>query len=76
MKASVSVVCYKSKILFNGEHPLMLQNPKDGKRKYQSLGISINPQYWNFAKCKPKVNCPNGDLIQKISRPTKVNLRI
>ncbi len=66
MNASVYVVCYKSKILSNGEHPLMLQISKDGKRKYQSLGISINPQYWDFSKCKPKANCPNGDLIQKI----------
>jgi hypothetical protein len=25
MNASISVVCYKSKTLSNGEHPLMLQ---------------------------------------------------
>ena len=46
MNASISVVCYKSKTLSNGENPLMLQISKNGKRKYQSLGVSINPVYW------------------------------
>ncbi|HZK98168.1 MAG TPA: Arm DNA-binding domain-containing protein [Prolixibacteraceae bacterium] len=62
----MSVVCYKSKTLSNGENPLMLQISKNGKRKYQSLGVSINPVYWDFIKGKPKPNCPNGELIQKI----------
>ena len=66
MNASISVVCYKSKTLSNGENPLMLQISKNGKRKYQSLGVSINPVYWDFIKGKPKPNCPNGELIQKI----------
>jgi len=66
MNASISVVCYKSKTLSNGDHPLMLQVSKDGKRKYQSLGISIDPKFWDFIKNKPKPNCPNGDLIQKV----------
>jgi len=38
MNATISVVCYKSKTLSNGEHPLMLRICKDGKKKYQSLG--------------------------------------
>lgn len=66
MKASISVVCYKSKTLSNGENPLMLQISKDGKRKYQSLGISLNPKFWDFNKNKPKPNCPDAELIQKI----------
>jgi hypothetical protein len=41
MNASISVVCYKSKTLSNGENPLMVQVSKNGKRKYQSLGVSI-----------------------------------
>ena len=45
MNATVNVVCYTSKILSNGEHPLMLRICKNGKKKYQSLGISINPKY-------------------------------
>ena len=66
MNACVSVVCYKSKTLSNGENPLMLQVSKGGKRKYQSLGISINPKYWDFTRNKPKSNCPNKEYIQKI----------
>lgn len=44
----------------------MLQVSKAGKRQYKSLGISINPDFWDFIKSKPKANCPNGDFIQKI----------
>ncbi len=66
MNASISVVCYKSKTLSNGENPLMIQISKDGKRKYQSLGVSINQKFWDFPKNKPKPNCPDGSLIQKI----------
>lgn len=66
MNATISVVCYKSKTLSNGEHPLMLRICKDGKKKYQSLGISIKANLWDFTKEKPKSNCPNREYIQKI----------
>jgi hypothetical protein len=66
MNTTVNVFCYKSKILSNGEHPLMLCITKDRKRKYQSLGVSVNPKYWDFEKGKPKPNCPNKELILKI----------
>mgnify|MGYP002946376555 CR=1 FL=1 len=67
MDATISVVCYKSKTLSNGEHPLMLRISKDGKKKYQSLGISVLPRYWgDFTQNKPKPNCPNKEYIQKI----------
>jgi AraC-like DNA-binding protein len=76
--ASISVVCYKSKTLSNGENPLMLQISKEGRRKYQSLGISIDQKFWDFTKNKPKPNCPDGDLIQKIllERVTEVQKQI
>ncbi|MBE6291213.1 MAG: hypothetical protein E7091_02190 [Bacteroidales bacterium] len=48
MKTSVSVICCKWKILANGESPLMLRVAKDGKRTMKSLGISVNPIYWDF----------------------------
>ena len=32
MEATISVVCYKSKMLSNGEYPLMVRVAKDGKR--------------------------------------------
>ena len=66
MSASVSVVCYKSKVLSNGESPLMLRVIKDRKPKYVSLGISILPKYWDFEKNRPTSKCPNKELIEKI----------
>ncbi len=66
MNASISVVCYKSKTLSTGEHPLMLRITKDRKLKYLSLGISIHPDNWDFAKNEPKPKCPNKELIQKV----------
>jgi hypothetical protein len=33
MPATVNVLCYKSKTLANGEHPLMIRVCKDGKKK-------------------------------------------
>ena len=66
MNATISVVCYQSKTLKNGEHPLMLRICKDNKKKYQSLGISVNPKCWDFVKNKPKPNCPNREQILKI----------
>ena len=52
MNASVSVVCYKSKVLSNGKSPLMLRIYKDNKRKMIGLGVSILPKYWDFEKNK------------------------
>ena len=66
MNASLSVVCYKSKRLSNGESPLLLQVSKGGKRQYQSLGVSVNPKFWDFSKNKPKSNCPNREYILKL----------
>lgn len=59
MSTTVNVLCYKSKVLSNGESPLMLRICKDGKKKYKSLGISIKPIYWDYTKNKLKRNCPN-----------------
>ena len=66
MTAGINILCYKSKTLSNGEHPLMIRVCKDGKKKYLSLGISILPQFWDFEKNKPKRNCPNKVQIEKI----------
>ena len=66
MNATVNVICYKSKTLSNGEHPLMISVCKDGVRTYKSLGISVNPLFWDFTKCKPKRNCPNKDQIEQL----------
>ena len=75
MSATVNVICYKSKTLANGENPLMLRICKDRKTKYQSLGISVNPNHWDFQKNRPKPNCPNEDLISKIILDKELEFR-
>lgn len=66
MNATVNIVCYKSKTLKNGVHPLIIRIFKDRKMRYQSLGISVSLEHWDFPKNKPKSSCPNKDLINKI----------
>lgn len=64
MSETVKVLCYKSKTLSDGKHPLMVRVCKDGKKKYQSLGISIHPTHWDFKKNEPNEVCPNRDEIR------------
>ena len=66
MNAIINILCFKSKTLANGEHPLMICICKDSKREYISLGVSVAPQYWDFQKNKPKRNCPNRIMIEKL----------
>lgn len=73
MSCTVNVLCYRSKTLSNGEHPLMICISKESKRKYLGIGVSILPQHWDFNKNQPKRNCPNKDLIQRLINE-KINL--
>ena len=66
MNAKISVTCYRSKILSNGEAPLLVKITKNGKRCLKTLGISLNPKYWDFERDKPKNNCPNRTHIVSI----------
>ena len=66
MKASVEVICYKVRPMKNGEYPLMLRITKSRKRKYVSIGMSIDEKFWDFDKNKPKRNCPNKEAIEKL----------
>ena len=66
LSASVEVICYKSKRLKDGTFPLMLRITKAGKRKYVALGVSAEERHWDFEKNKPKRNCPNKELIEKL----------
>lgn len=66
MNVTANIVCYKSKTLANGEHPLMIRVCKDGKKKYKSLGVSVNPRYWNFERNTLKSNCPNYEYLSKL----------
>lgn len=45
MNVTANIVCYKSKTLSNGEHPLMIRICKNGKKKYKSLGFSTDIRY-------------------------------
>jgi len=42
----------------------MLRVTKDRKRKYVSLGISVNPEHWDFSQNRPKGDCPNREYIE------------
>jgi len=66
MNATVNVLCYRSKTLANGEHPIMLRICKDGKKKYKSLKISVDTKFWDFDRERPRRNCPNKELIEKV----------
>ena len=70
MEATISVVCNKFKVLKNGECPLMLRVAKDGKRSMKSLGVSVNPIYWDFSKNCPKKNCPNRAMLMQLITKT------
>lgn len=63
MNGTVKVLCYKSKTLSNGEHPLMLCVCKDNKRKYLSIGISLSAEHWDFKNNQPNDKCPNRERI-------------
>ena len=63
MNGTIKVLCYKSKTLRNGEHPLMLCVCKDNKRKYLSLGISVRAEHWDFKSNLPNDKCPNRERI-------------
>ena len=39
---------------------------KDGKRKYESIGISILPSLWDFKQNKPTRKCPNKEYIERL----------
>ena len=66
MNVTANIVCYKSKTLSNGEHPLMIRVCKGGKKKYKSLGVSVNPKFWNFEKNTLKPNSPNYEYLSRI----------
>lgn len=67
MNATISVVCYKSKTLSNGEHPLMLRICKDGKKKYQSLGLSIKATLGTSLKKSLSLTALTKSIFKKLS---------
>jgi len=75
MNATISVICYKSKTLANGEHPLMVRIAKSGKKSYRSLGLSIHSKYWDFKKNKPKRNYPDREELENLITAKKDEYR-
>ena len=57
--ASIKVLLYTSKMLKNGEHPIMVRLTKDRKTKYISVGHSCPPDLWDHKKDLPKRKHPN-----------------
>ena len=56
---SVKVVLYTSKILKNGEHPVILRLTKDRKQKKISLGFNCLYTQWDDANNTPKKKHPH-----------------
>lgn len=67
--AFVKVVLFTSKVLLNGEHPIMLRITKNRIRKYISIGINCPLKYWDKAKELPKPNHPRrAEVIALINK--------
>lgn len=71
MDANISIICFKSKVLANGEHPLMLRISQGKLRYFKSLGISIKSSSWNFDKEEPKRSYPNREQLLNIMNLTR-----
>ncbi len=56
--SSTQAILYKSKLLKNGEHPIMIRLIKDRKVKYLSVGHSCSEELWDFNKQRPKKKHP------------------
>ena len=63
LNTSVEAICYKVRALRDGTFPLMLRLTQNRKRKYLSLGMSVEERFWDFKKNQPKRNCPYRDAI-------------
>lgn len=61
--ASVKLVLYTSKVLKNGEHPIMIRIIKDRKPKYISTGHSCPIDMWDMENNKPKKKHPNSKFL-------------
>ena len=59
MNTSIKVVLYTSKILKNGESPIVLRVIKDRKPKYLTVGYSCHPDIWDKENNLPKKKHPH-----------------
>ena len=75
MSETVKVLCYTSKTLRDGSHPIMVRVCKDGKKKYQSLGISIMSEHWDFKRNEPNELCPNREELRVLIQQKLLELQ-
>ena len=47
----------------------MLRIGKDGKKKYRSLEIPVNPKFWDFQRNKPKPIYTTWNIFKRLSPP-------
>ena len=67
--AIVKVVLFTSKVLANGEHPIILRITKNKIRKHISIGINCLPKYWDISKQAPRANHPKrADIMALINK--------
>jgi len=57
--ATIKTLLYTSKVLKNGEHPIMIRLIKDRRIKYISVGHTCHPDLWDFKKELPKRKHPH-----------------
>ncbi|MBO0952023.1 site-specific integrase [Fibrella forsythiae] len=58
MKATVNAVLFKSKVLRNGESPVMIRVTRNRQSRYITLGITCPADLWDQAKGIPKTKHP------------------
>ena len=66
LTTSVEAICLNYRPKKDNTYPLMLRLTKSGKRKYVSLGLSVEERFWDFKKNTPKRNCPDRDAILSV----------
>ncbi len=62
----IAVILYKSKILADGSHPLMVRVSQLKTRKYLSTGLSCPAAWWDFQKNEPRRNHPDRKLLETV----------
>lgn len=71
--SAIKVILYTSKILKNGEHPIMFRVTKNRKSKYLSIGYSCPAELWDFKNNVPSKKHPNGDILNIVIKQKSID---
>ncbi len=79
--ATLKTLLYTSKVLSNGESPIMIRLTIDRKSSYISIGHTCKPEHWNFEKDEPNKKHPNKKeldilILHKIQEAKKLLLSL